>query len=65
MPVDAETKSETKSKSLPPVDSDGESKRAATALQRCRSALKKASLTNDWSRWVAQSLLAGLPAETE
>lgn len=42
----------------PPVDMDGEFKRAGLALSRCRRELDNANLPEAWQRWVIDSLVA-------
>lgn len=50
----------------PPRDTSGEMRRATLALERCRRELtEKAELPPEWQRWVAESLLDGLPATDE
>lgn len=45
----------------PPVDTDGELKRAGLALTRCRREIENADLPEAWQRWVIDSLVATAP----
>lgn len=45
----------------PPVDTDGEFKRAGLALTRCRREIECAELPEAWQRWVIDSLVATAP----
>lgn len=58
--------SKTEIASIPPVDTSGEMKIAATLLTRFRKQLTEGDLTSlAWRRWVAESLLSGLPQEEQ
>lgn len=48
---------------LPPVDTSGQIKEAAKALDKCREWIK--DLPWEWQYWVAESLVAGLPLPPE
>lgn len=58
---------------VPPHDTAGQMKKAATLLGRFRKALSEGDITQpggnglsvEWQRWIAESLLAGLPKEDE
>lgn len=45
----------------PPVDTDGELKRAGLALARCRRHIEEADLPEAWQRWIIDSLVATAP----
>ncbi|MHB1950150.1 MAG: hypothetical protein ACYCQK_01595 [Acidiferrobacteraceae bacterium] len=49
---------------IPPTDVNGEMSRAAQLLRRFRRQLcEEKPMSLDWQRWVAESLLHGLPSE--
>ena len=47
---------------VPPVDKNGEMKKAAALLTRFRKQIVDVGSV-EWQRWVANSLLQGLPQE--
>ena len=45
----------------PPVDTDGELKRAGLALNRIRREITNADVPAAWQRWIIDSLVASAP----
>jgi hypothetical protein len=52
---------------IPPIDRNGEMRRASTLLDRFRKALDdkdEKPLSAPWKKWIASSLLAGIDGES-